>query len=349
MARWLALDGEGRARAGRLCVRAGWWRLAAVPAVLVACLWLFRPLAWWEPGLVLETIVERTVSPPPGISKGVMPVYFWGRLINGGPRWYHAVMLAVTTPLPVLAAGAAGVVVLWRRRPSAARLLAVWIAVAAGRYAALARGNYDGVRHVLEAFPAFAVVAAVGADAALVHLARMLVPRMGAVTVWTLGTFLLLAPGVAGIARLHPYPVTYYNALGGGLAGAARWFETEYTGAVYREGLAWGVANVGERDLLWIDSPYSGRLIEIERQYLGYPPIPIRSVSALDAADHFTRTGGRVFYMRLFRGGPVERAPPGLRLGELPIVYEVQREGVPLLRIREVPASVLRVLAAPAP
>jgi hypothetical protein len=218
-------------------------------------------------------------------------------------------------------------------------LLAVWLAVAVGRHALLGLGNYDGLRHVLDAFPALAMLAAVGAETGLRALAG-LVPRRTAVAV-ALGVVVLLAPGAVAIWRLHPYPVTYYNALAGGLPGAARRFETEYSGAAYREGLDWAGAHVGEGDRLWVTRDYDVRLVLVEARYLGRE-VRLWARGAKDPPGE----GGRLFTMQILRPGPLERPAAGLDVTAFPVVHEVRREGVALLRVREVPADVVRALRA---
>ena len=45
----------------------------------------------------------------------------------------------------------------------------------------------------------------------------------------------MLAPGVIGMAQLHPYEYAYYNSAVGGTGGAFRHFETDYWLTCYRE------------------------------------------------------------------------------------------------------------------
>jgi hypothetical protein len=46
---------------------------------------------------------------------------------------------------------------------------------------------------------------------------------------------IVLAPGVVGIVRLHPYEYVYYNELVGGVRGAYGQFELDYWCTSYRE------------------------------------------------------------------------------------------------------------------
>jgi hypothetical protein len=333
---WLVLDPEARAGAARLLRAARWWQVAGILALGLVGLVLFRPLAWFEPGVILRTTLDRFIAPPFWISKGVVTVFYRGE-VTEGPRAYHLVMLAITTPLPVLAAALGGIAVAWRRHPSAARVAAAWLVVAVGRYAILGLGNYDGVRHVIDALPALALLAAIGSDAAIAAL-----PPRAALRAAALGVLLL--PGALGVWRLHPYPVAYYNALVGGLRGAAGRFETEYSGAAYREALVWAARELRPEDVLWTVRPYDRPLADVEAAYLG---ITNARTWAGPPAGLRVPPGGRVFTAYLFRPGPAERAPAGLDPETLPLVHEIAREGVPFLRIREIPPAHLQALLVP--
>jgi hypothetical protein len=332
---WLVLDPAARAGAARVLRAARWWQLAGIVGLGLFGLVLFRPLAWFEPAVVLRTTLDRFIAPPFWISKGVVSVFYRGEVTEGPPA-YHVVMLAITTPLPVLAAALAGIAVAWRRWPSAARLATAWLVVAVGRYAVLGLGNYDGIRHVIDALPALALLAGIGADAALAALPPRPTLRAAVLAV-------LLLPGVLAVWRLHPYPVAYYNALAGGLHGAAGRFETDYSGAAYREALAWAATELRPEDVLWTVRPYDRAFVNVEAAYLGLTGL--RTWSGTPAGLEVP-PGGRVFTAYLFRPGPVERAPAGIAPETLPLVHEVGREGVPFLRIREIPAARVRELLA---
>ncbi len=91
---------------------------------------------------------------------------------------------------------------------------------------------YDGIRHFLFIIPPFFIFAGFGF--------QFIVEK---INVWVnsftwlyagLGILLIL-PGIAGIARLHPYEYTYYNSFVGGTSGAFRLYETEYWLTCYKE------------------------------------------------------------------------------------------------------------------
>jgi hypothetical protein len=278
----------------------------------------------------VRSILDRLLVPPYWTSKGVADVFFAGTLRAGGPASYHLVMLALTTPLPVLVAAVAGAVLLLRRRPRVAAFLGAWLVVSVGRHTFLGRGNYDGIRHVLDALPPLAVLAAVALGEA-VATARRGVDRRAA---WVLGAVLLAAPGAYAVARLHPYPVAYYNALTGGLPGAASRYETEYSGVAYREGLVWAADALGPEDRLWITRDYDARLVDLEARWLGLDVRLWRPAGSESESEP-----RRLLTMQILRPGPAERPAGGRPAATLPIVHEIRRDGIPLLRVREIPPA----------
>ncbi len=178
--------------------------------------------------------------------------------------------VGLTTPLPLLALAAIGLVVCLaraRRRDRTAILLLAWIAVPLGRYLLPQAVNFDGVRHFLELFPALAAVAGLGAATLLEHGRRWLprAPRwLSAVLV-----ALVLAPGAGAVLRTHPFQIAYWNALTGGFAGARERGlpqASDYWGMSYRLGMRWLNENTPEDALLAVPVvEHAVRLVAPER------------------------------------------------------------------------------------
>ncbi|MCU1348638.1 MAG: hypothetical protein JWO56_1668, partial [Acidobacteria bacterium] len=143
------------------------------------------------------------------------PVRFEGAELasNELPRRYLVEMLAITTPLLTLAFALAGLVIALRRRTAADLLLVAWLAVPLVLFVIQRPNVYDGIRHFLFLLPALAIL---GARA----------PRWAVVTA--------CAVPLVAMLRLHPYEMTYYNAL----ADPSR-FETDYWASSYREAALW--------------------------------------------------------------------------------------------------------------
>lgn len=163
----------------------------------------------------------------------------------------HAILF--TTPLPMLALFAAGLVPIGRRaaaRDRGATLLLAWIGVVVARLLLPGAVNFDGVRHFLELFPPAAVVAGVGTARIAERVAAAVARPRARALVAALVVAAPVASSAMSLARAHPLEIAYWNALAGGLAGArARgWPQAgDYWGVSYREGLRWLNRNA-ERD-----------------------------------------------------------------------------------------------------
>lgn len=142
------------------------------------------------------------------------------RQVRPDAGWKLTPLLEVvaTTPPVVLALFVAGLVELWiaRRRLSIwCALLLAWLVVPLVRISAPGLGNYGGIRHFLEFWPAFAAVAALGVVAVHRGLVRLRCPsslRVAAVA------GVLLVPTATTLAA-SPFPCAYNNLLVGGNEG----------------------------------------------------------------------------------------------------------------------------------
>lgn len=114
-----------------------------------------------------------------------------------------------------------------RRKLLQALLLLAWFLVPFV-YVVLRRPPmYDGMRHFLFIVPPVFVLSSLAFDWLFGLLRR---PALNVIL-----SAVILLPGLLGIARLHPYEYTYYNAFIGGTAGAFRHYETDYWLTCYKE------------------------------------------------------------------------------------------------------------------
>lgn len=234
----LALDGFGPRPPGHS-------RAPAQLGLVVVVAWSVMVLPWpWAHGdpigrplLALEVATRFPAS---------LPVLFEGTYYSPDalPRHYVPKYLLITTPpahLLLLLLGAAvalGLVGAPRdaeggpARLLLVRLALVWFAAPVAAAVVARPVLYDEVRHFLFLLPAASLLMALGAQ----HLIDRLRPRLGARA--PLAALLLLLP-LPALVRLHPYQYTYFNALAGGLATAARSYETDYWLSSYKEGMEW--------------------------------------------------------------------------------------------------------------
>ncbi len=250
---WIAVDGQLR---GRLRQRPS--LLLFVAGVTLLSVWVLWPMFWIAPLSSASYVVDFFMNPPQ--LQGMSPVFYLGERYQGVRLWhYPLLMTAVTTPLPVLGLSIWGAVAGLRRsapsRRTSARLAVWWLIVTLGSHMLMVRGNYDGVRHFLEAFGAIAWLSGIGANDILIRMTGRL-PRAGRPLTHPLAVMmvcgLLLVPGTTAIARHHPYPQIYYNQLVGGTAGAADLFDLDYWGFSWKSGMEWVNREAGRGALLLV-------------------------------------------------------------------------------------------------
>ncbi len=172
-------------------------------AVVVACF-----LIWAGYRFSFQTY------PAPELFKGIgiladfnrrgTPSFLLGRYSDSGFWYYYPVVLAVKTPLALLALAGVGFFACWkRRRESPAYLMPV--AFAAGVLAVAFFSHINiGVRHVLPVYITFAILGAAGAQKLW---------EAGTRTRWILGALMLWM--IATSAFSHPDYLAYFNALAG--------------------------------------------------------------------------------------------------------------------------------------
>jgi len=174
-------------------------------------------------------------------------LYFWGKIWGyGGPNapWFYPwVILGVTVPLSGL------ILIVWgalrtlgslTRRPIGTLYFLVALTML-GVASLPSTPKYDGERLFLPAFPFLALLGGSGA-VGLLSVVQFLTARgrrqdlarqrriwHGAAAALAL---IVLADGGGAIARHHPYELSYFNPVVGGLAGASRSgdYETTYWG-----------------------------------------------------------------------------------------------------------------------
>ncbi|MEM7583569.1 MAG: hypothetical protein AAF560_09340 [Acidobacteriota bacterium] len=214
-------------------------RWLAIPGV-AAVGWLVMVLPWpWahedpigHPLEAMQRSAAFTVE---------YPVLFEGEVISSKelPRTYLGKYLLITTPLTLLVLAALGaalaIVALVRRQERrqafGGGVTLLWLGLPLVAFLVQRPNVYDGLRHFLFVLPAVAVLAGVGAAGILEQTRRR---RLA----WPLMVVALLIP-VKDLVALHPYQMTYFNSLVGGLKGAYGRYETDYWVSSYREAMLW--------------------------------------------------------------------------------------------------------------
>lgn len=196
------------------------------------------------------------------------------------PRW-----AAVTVPPVVLVGATLSLVFLARRRRGRGLVAGMWFAALfPAAYVILSRAVlYDGIRHLLFAYPPLVVASAWGWRGLLEALAGR--PRAVAA--------LALAVGLVEPAwfmwRNHPNQCVYFNALVGGPRGALGRYELDYWGNSAHQAIDWVDARAREKGTRLLVS--------------GYPPHVVRDEARRRASLEFAREGQRPdFEVLVLRG-----------------------------------------------
>jgi 4-amino-4-deoxy-L-arabinose transferase-like glycosyltransferase len=198
------------------------WGAAALVTFVLGWPWLW-PWLWDDPATAWQHLVSFLST---ATNRQIIPVWYFGESIadKNLPFHYPWVLFGLTVPLGLHALGLVGVhrlrSELWRNP--------AWSLFAAGGLVMLVLFSipgvvvYDGVRLFLMVLPLWALFIGVGG----VTLLRWLRSRLTALGAPGLVAPVLLAvllgDQALGTLRMHPYQLSYYNVLAGGLRGADR-------------------------------------------------------------------------------------------------------------------------------
>ena len=235
-----------------LCHRKkAWPSLLAMAVIGPLVFFAGWPALWHHPVAWVQHYLADKVG------RRFIPVYYLGVAYRQprAPWHYPFVMIAATTPVPILAAavcGAARVVrrirTEWRHRHH--ELLLLWSVVFQVLVMAMPGvPKYDGVRLLLPAMPFLAILAAYGAAAGWAWLRSRV--RGGRRRAWGIGLGVAAGAWLAlPVVWFHPFQLCHYNALVGGPWGANRMgFETTYwDDTLTGEVLQWVVATARAGD-----------------------------------------------------------------------------------------------------
>ena len=341
LAGWFAIDSELR---GRLRARPSDAVIVAVAGA--AGLFALWPMLWTAPIENGAYIVDFFLHPP-DVQGSSAPFYLGATLPAGAPWHYPFVMTAVTTPLPILGlagwgvvAGLSGLSATSPARRRSTGLALWWTVVAIAAHAMLWRGNYDGVRHFLEAFGGLAWLAGIGAQDLVIRSSRL----RTSTTTHRHESWLAIAvccaaflPGLVGIARLHPYPQIYYNALAGGTANAARHFEGDYWGFAWKPAMQWLNQNAS-RGALVIVPWFQGQMTHNRRDdlRLAFADSPQVVERERAAARRTVGSAREVYFAFNVKQGMIrEDGPIPYVRNNFPIVHTVEKAGVLLFEIHQ--------------
>jgi hypothetical protein len=188
------------------------------------------PQLWGSPFELLQSSVARSLHFP-----DEHEVLFRGQVFssNGLPRDFLAVLLGTQLTLPaatlvLVAVPITGWIAIRRvRSETFLWILLAWFLIPCVAVVLFCVPVYNNFRHLLFAVPPVFVMVSLAVERFL---------QGGRRPAWLLpaASAIVLAPGVVGIVRLHPYEYVYYNELVGGVRGAYGQFELDYWCTSYR-------------------------------------------------------------------------------------------------------------------
>jgi hypothetical protein len=204
---------------------------SGMAAFLVLCLagallfFAVNPVLWVDPVQGISDYLHAGLDRSASEDTRIATEYF-GAVYAFRPPWHYPyVWTAIVFPISLLTASLAGLVA---PRSGALRgLVLLNMAVLYGALALPSAPMHDGVRLFLPLFPFYCVLAGTGMVAIGEWVTHGLKARVPAVSerrdlIVALAIIVLLAPAALRTAQVHPYQLSYFNALIGGVEGAER-------------------------------------------------------------------------------------------------------------------------------
>jgi len=253
-------------------------RTVLIKTALIGAIGLGVFLCIW-PWFYHDTLERLAYYIAMGYRFGQTVQYYLGQ--TGRAPWHYPLVLTIAVvPVTITVAYLAGIARVLRRPAAVADeesrtgrqrygyyiLLNALVPLAIGVLGLQAL--YSGERHFMPVFPYLAMLAGIGFVAIGEGLQRWVAGRFTAAALpghWprllTIALALaLLVPPAASMIRIHPYELSYYSEVVGGLPGAVRLgLETTFWCESYKDVLPYLNANAPANAVIWVDQPLSLR------------------------------------------------------------------------------------------
>ena len=195
-------------------------------------------------------------------------------------------------------------------------LFVAWFLVPSLIVVLLGSTIYDNARQLMFLLPPLIILAGIGLDTILKYVKP---PLLKGILI-----FAIIFPGIYACIRLHPYQYIYYNELVGGVDGAFRKFDLDYSGISFKEAMEYINLNSQKNtQTVILTGPR-----HLTRIYVR----PALSENIIGEFDTINLNGSEYYYV-LF----LTRANADMNIctdGE--IVYSIERDGGVLAYIRKV-------------
>ena len=283
----------------------------SLPMLFVyACLALAVMLATWP--YLWPNPIARLIE-----SWHVMSQYPWpGQVLFNGqyyrsfnlPRSYLPVLLAIQITEPIWPLFLLSFALLWKNKYLLIATL-LWFVLPLAALIISRSPLYDNFRQVIFVLPPVFFVCGLGVDWLFRHLRQPIVRGLIVAA--------LVLPGIVAGIQLHPYEYIYYNSFIGGVRGAEGRFELDYWATSYRAAMNYVNSIAPANEKIFVAGPSYIAAIYSRHDLRIYMDIDMNT-QAFDYAIITTR----------YRADQTD-------FSNSPVVYTIEREGVPLTVIKK--------------
>jgi hypothetical protein len=248
----------------------------------------------------------------------VMSQYPWpGQVLFNGqyyrsadlPRSYLPVLLAIQITEPIWPLFFLSLILLWKNKYLLIATL-LWFILPLTAFIVERSPLYDNFRQIIFILPPVFFVCGLGVD----WLFRRLRQPIGRGLI----VAALVLPGIVAGIQLHPYEYIYYNSFIGGVRGAQGRFETDYWATSYRAAMNYVNSIAPANGKIFVAGPSYIAAIYRRHDLRIYMDSDINT-QAFDYAIITTRYG-------------VDKTD----FPNAPVVYTIERDGVPLAVIKKI-------------
>jgi len=241
--------------------------------------------------------------------------------------WYYAPWyLVITTPIPILIFFILGsmycLYLFTIKKHTASLLLLLWCFLPLARYLSPKTGVLDGIRHFEEVVFPIAAFAAI----ACVTIARYIIKtRRGSLKIRqlfiTVVAISILISLTLPIIEYHPFQITYFNELVGGIRGAYGKYDLDYWGSSQKYAILWVNANIPKGAV--VNIVMAGN---VAGTYLREDLIPSLNSTDFLQSDYVVVLNRQSFFNRYVAAYPI-----GEYVRTHTPIYTVTNQGIPLV------------------
>ena len=293
---------------------------AQMPHLFIYILFGLVTLFVFWPWLLLDPVghIGSVVQYIGEVGRG-LPVLFFGHRYDAGvsvPWWYAPTMVAVQSPPLVLFLASIGILgIVWsiarnRIRTERYMLPLIWVGIIFSRYLLPQVIIYNGARHIMEVFPALALLVMAGVSSVLTLIEGRVGQKIGTFGISFMIGLALIVP----IITLHPYEAMYFNQIAGGIPSASKNFDFDYWG--FSVGELVGQVNQHAKNrsstvyIEWLNFPSQYfpdntlPFVQTEKDNADFVIIP-NSLNFFDGAIQYWKSHGKVLYAVTRSGVPI--------------------------------------------